>query len=797
MQEIRHAARRLKGSPSFTLVAVVTLALAIAGNTTVLSVLDAIILSPLPYPHPERLVRIYESNVERGWSQFSTSAPNYKDWRDQNRSFEEIAAWRSRSFTWTGGQEAERVGAGCVSAPLLPLLGARPALGRLFVAGDDAPGSPRVAMLSHGFWKRAFGGRPDVAGQPILLDGQPHEVIGVLSEGFPWFGRADVMVPLAHYVDDNRDNHVLSVFGLLREGATLLEASAEMETLAARLAVQYPGSNRGWSVSLESFDQWIVGEDLRRSLLVLTAAVGAVLLIACANVASLLLMRATGRSRELAIRAALGAGRWRLVRELLTESLLLSVAGGAVGLLLSVWGLELARSLGGDRVPRLDEAVLNVRVLVFMVGVSLLTGLVFGLGPALNAARSDPSLGLAEGGRGSGPGRRARRVRQVLVAAEMTLSVVLLIMAGLLLRSFASLQDVEPGFRSDGVVTMQIGLPGRYDSAEKAAAFHVPLLEKVRTLPGVEAAAEGSILPFEGGNTTFEVRIEGRSDDTDDTAPSADWRMISPSYFRTLGIPTLLGRDFDQREGPGGSKSVIVSATMARRYWPDQDPIGRRLQGGADRQTWWTVVGVVGDVKHLSLDTDDRPVMYIPIHEFIWNPTSLAIRTTMDADALVQAVRGAVRSLDADVPVYGLNPMDEFIRQSVAARRFSVTLLVLFASVALLLSAVGCYGVMAYAVTERRHEMGVRLALGAQGRDLVLMVARQAGLLAAVSIVVGVGAALALGRLVSSLLYGVTATDPVTLAAVPCVLGLTVLAASWGPARRAARLDPLRVLRQG
>ncbi|HKY33331.1 MAG TPA: ABC transporter permease [Candidatus Polarisedimenticolia bacterium] len=794
LRDVAHAARSLRRAPGFTFVVVSTLALAIAGAAVIASLVDAMIVRPLPYPEADRIVRLFETNLERGWDQFSVSAPNYLDWVEQSRSFSTLAAWRGRSFTLTGGQETERVGGGMASASLFTLLGARPAAGRLFAGPDEVPGSGgAVAVISDGLWRRRFGADPSILGRTIEADGEPRVIVGILDPSFQWSPNADLFVPLGPALDDNRANHVLTVFGRLAPGVTLEGARAEMESIAGALGAAHPGSNRGWGVRAERMDLWIVGPDARRALAVLAAAVAAVLLIACANVACLQLIRGSGRLREIAIRSALGAGRLRVARQLLTESLVLSLAGGAAGVLLAGWVLDVVKAAGGSRIPRLDEAVLDLRVLAAAAGLSVAIGVLFGVSPALQAARADVARALAEGGR-AGTGRSRQRLRQALVVLELAVSLVLLAAAGLLVRSAWRLQGVDPGFRSEGLATMQVNLPDRrYRTPEQSSAFHDRLLERLSGAPGFTSVAMATILPMEGGNTAIDLVLEG-AEARPEAPPSADWRMISPGYFATMGIPLLSGRDFDARDAAGGERSVIVTREMARRYWPDRDPIGRRLRAGT-AQDWWTVVGVAGDVKHLALEDAERPLMYLPAAQSAWNPMSLVVRTAAPLPSALATVQAAARSIDPDVAVSSPVSAEELLDRSTAGRRFSMGLLAAFSLVSLLLAAVGSYGVMAWSVTQRMHEFGIRMALGARGRDIAGLVARQASQLAMIAILAGLPAAFLSARLLSSMLFGVTPTDAATFAGVSLVLAASVAAAAWWPSRRAARADVLALLR--
>ena len=794
-QDLRFSARTLARNPAFTIAAVLALALGIGANTAIFSVVNAVALRPFPWKDSGRLVRIWESAPQLGWPRFSTSIPNFIDWRAQNHVYEDIAAWRGAELNLTGLEEAQRVEGGAVTASFFTTLGVQPSRGRFFLPDEEKPGADaRVAVISHGLWTRSFGADPKIVGRTLVLNGADSTVVGVLPESFQWVLPSDILVPLVLDPAANRSNHVLIVMGRLRPGVTLERADAEMNGIAARLAAQYPDSNKGWSTQQAQVARWIVNRDVRRALLVLTAAVGFVLLIACANVTNLLLARAAGRRREIAIRAALGAGRMRVVRQLLTESALVGLAGGGAGLLLALWGVDLLRSLNPQTIPRIDEVSVDLRVLAFTLGLSLLTSLVFGLAPALQSSRPDVADALKEGGRGAPTGSMRHRARSALVTAEVAFSLVLLVGAGLLLRSFWRLTRVDPGFAPAGVVTMKINLPeSKYPSAGEIQTFYEALFARLRAHPGVAGVATVSIVPFGYGNTANEVVIEGRPDDPGGAKASADWRLVSPGYFRAMGIPLHEGRDFESRDGAGPGV-VVVSEAMARRYWPGADPIGKRMRprGGKD---WMTVVGVAGDVAHRGLDEAPAPLLYFCAYSSNWNPMSLVVRTGSDPASVTTAARDAVHALDRDLPVSEVSTLESLRDASVAPQHFNTLLLALFAVLALTLASVGIYGVMAYAVSQRTHEIGIRMALGSPRRDVLRLIVAQAMRPTLAGIVLGLTAALAATRLMQSLLFGVSPRDPVTFLAVAAILVAVALAACLVPARRASRVDPMTALR--
>jgi putative ABC transport system permease protein len=793
--DLLHGVRLACKNPGLTAAVLVTLALGIGANAAVFTILNTVLLRPLPYAEPDRLVRVWESNPQRGWPQFSASQPNFMDWCSQSVSFERLAASTSRGMNLTVNGEAERIPGMAVSHGFFPMLGVKPALGRGFRPEEDAPGSgERVVLMTRGLWQRRFGGDPAIIGRTIAVDDVPHTVIGVVPE-FYW-RPFELFVPLRADAAGDRSDHRLSVYGRLKPGVVLSQAEVELRGLADRLARQYPDTNTGWTVSLQAFFDWTVPGESRRALYVLLGALALVLLIASANVAGLLLARATARRREIAIRAALGASRWRLIRQLLAESLMMSVIGGALGLLLAQWGIDALGVAAGDAVPRADEISLDLRVLLFTLGVSLVTGILFGLAPALQATRVDFHSTLKEGGTG---GAARQRARNALVVAEVALSLVLLVGVGLLLRSLVALLDVKPGYETSNLLIARITLPEtRYPSAKEFAAFHERLRERLRGLPGVEAASTASGLPMDGNNTVMEVHVDGAGAAADGQHPSADWRLVAPGYFRTMGIPILRGRDLDERDFTPDTRDlrgVVINEELARRLWPGQDPIGREFHPWNARNPAVAVVGVVGDVRLTALDTTPEPAVYMNSNQGVWNPMQIVVRTKGDPSAFAGLLRAEVRALDPGVPVARVRTMDEVIDQSTASRRFMMTLLAIFASVALLLSGVGLFGLMAYLVSQRTHDIGVRMALGARRRHIFGLVLGHGMLLTALGLGAGLAAALAFARLMRSMLFGVGAHDPLTLIATMLVLVLVALLACCVPARRAVRVDPIVALR--
>ncbi len=791
-----HGLRLFLKRPGFTAAVVVTLALGIGASAAMFTILNAVLLRPLPYPDPDRLVRVWESNPGRGMTQFSVSQPNFLDWREQGTTaFERLAASQSRAqnLGGSGGAEAERIRALAVTRDFFPLLGVRPVLGRDFLPEEDAPGrGEAVAVVTRGLWQRRFGGDPALVGRTIVLDEVPHTVIGIVPE-FHW-GTFEVFVPLRPDPHANRADHRLGVYARLKPGATLEQARAELTGIAARLAGEYPASNEGWTVTLGSFFDWAVPEESRRGLSLLLGAVALVLVIACANVAGLLLARAAGRGREIAIRASIGASRARLVRQLLVESILLACTGGALGLLAAHWGVGLLAAAASDALPRADEITLDARVVLFTAGVSILTGLLFGLAPALHATRVDVQRTLKEGTAGGGGGRQ--RARSALVVGEVALSLVLLFAVGLLLRSLAVLVEVPAGFDTRNLLTASLTLPDtRYPSMKEFTAFRERLLGRLGGVPGVVSASVASGLPMDGNGTMMEVYPEGGAVRDDGPAPSAQWRLVSPGYFHTLGIPLLRGRDLDDRDltPEGNLAGAVVSEAFVKQCWPGQDPIGRQFHPWGAKNPPITIVGLAGDVRLFSPDQDPGPAVYLLFGR--WNPMQIAVRTQGDPMALAGLLRGEVRGIDAGVPVAQVRTMEDLFDSTTAPRRFTMTLLAAFAAAALVLSAIGLFGLLAFLVTQRTHDIGVRLALGARRRDILGLVVGRAMLLTWIGIGAGLAGALAITGWIRSLLFGVGPRDPLTLAATAAVIAVTALLACWIPARRAARIDPIEALR--
>ena len=790
-QDLRYAARALRKSPGFTAVAALTLALGVGANTAIFSVVNAVMLRPLPFTGPDQLVRVWESNVERGWPTFAVSHPNFLDFRSQAGSFESLAATNNIGFTWTTNGQSEIVQGMQVTATFLPALKITPVLGRNFLDEEDRPGgNTRVVLISDGFWRRALGANRNVIGQSISLNALPYTIIGVLPASFRWGTNTDMLAPLAPDPARNRADHRLAMIGRVKAGSSIDQARTELETIAARLGQQFPESNKGWSVVVNSFYDWLIPETTRRSLLVLLGAVALVLLIACVNVVNLLLARGSGRQRELSIRAAMGASRSRVVRQLLCESSLVAMLAAAGGIAITFAATRLLVALGPNSVPRLEELSIDGRVFAFAIAVALTTMVVFGLVPAIQAARQDPQDALRADGRNLTAGAGRTRIRAALTIGEVALSVALLIGAGLLMRSFARLQQVDPGFAVSNLMTGRVNLSAtNYPTAATRRAFYERFLTDLRGRPGIEAAAIASGPPLSGDFTGGDVKHPSQSNEE---AGSAAWRLAGAGYFATLGIP-VRGREFTMQDVPEGPPVAIISAALAAKYFPNEDPIGRPLVMRSFGETPHTIIGVAGDVKTFGLEDDAGFVFYGSATQYAgWNPMSLVWRSP---GASADTVRASLRSIDATVPLSAVSSMDTLFEQSMGPRRFNLYLLGAFATVSLALAAIGLFGVMAYLVSQRTREIGVRLALGATRGEVFRLILGRGMALAVVGAVAGVGAALWLTRVMETLLFSVSRTDPVTFIAVPLALIAVALLACYLPARRAMKVDPVVALR--
>lgn len=803
-QDLRYGLRMLARAPGFTAVALLALVLGIGANSAIFSVVNSVLLRRLPFRQPEALMMVWEDATHLGFPENTPSAANFRDWREQNTVFDGLVAFAFRSFNLTGGAaEPERLDGRRISAGTFALLGVTPLLGRNFLPEEDRPGA-NVVLLSHGLWQRRFGADPHIVGRAITLDGESRTVVGVMPrlvelpnlEG--WTDQ--LWVPLAFTPEeaDNRGNHYLWVLGRLKPGVTRAQAQAEMTTVMARLEKQYPAENTRMGIKVRPLHDQLVG-DIRPALLVLLGAVGFVLLIACANVANLLLARAAGRQREMAVRLALGAVRSRLTRQFLTESLLLAALGGAGGLVLAWSGLALLKHLIPAAVAQAEHIALDGRVVLFTAGLSLATGLLFGLFPALQASSGNLSETLKEGGRDGSSGRRGQRLRSLLVVAEVAISFLLLIGAGLLIASFVHLLKLDPGYRTDHLLTLKLTLgPTKYPDREQRVAFFREVTRRVRALPGVVSVAAASNLPLTYYGDSMPIGVEGRADPPPDQMPDVIFRVVSPGYFETMGIRLVQGRDVHDSDTADKPRVAVISEKMAQHFWPGENPLGKRFKPGSvtSDSPWREVVGVVRDVRQNDFLAAPKMQMYFS-HEQVVSLASnaLVVRTSMDPLSLGTAIRNTVWSIDREQPVSDLRTMEELVASAVARQRFSALLLGVFAGVALILAAVGIYGVMSYTVSQRTREIGLRMALGAQRGDVLRMTVQQGLRLVALGLALGLVAAFALTRVMASLLHGVSATDPLTFGGIALLLLLVAALASYLPALRASRVDPMEALR--
>ena len=802
MQDVRYAVRTLAKTPGFTAVALATLALGIGATTAIFSVVNAVLLAPLAHPEPERLVRVYQTFPKQKVSTAGASYLNYEDWARQTRSFEDLGAIRLHDYTLTGRGEPALVVAGTGTSTMFRLLHARPLAGRAFVSSDDAPGAAPVAILSEGLWRDRFGSDPSVIGQAVSLDQRPYTIVGVMPASFKTPGDlpAQLWTPLSQdpvFADlrQKRGGHYLTVVGRLARGVSLGQAQAELATVVDGLARKYPKENEGWGVRLVPLAESLVS-GVRTALLVLLGAVALVFLIACANVANLLLVRSAARAREVAIRASLGAGRARLIRQFLTECLVLALTGGLLGLSLAYAGMgALRRWLPAD-LPRLDEIAIDRRVLLFTLGAALVSAVVFGLAPTVQASRTTLWASLREGAAGTGEGGGAKRLRGLLVVGETALSFVLLVGAGLLVKSFVRLQEVPLGFEPARVLTAGMSLPrAQYVEPGQWLGFYTSLVERLKAEPGVEDVAAALPLPLMGGGLNFAFKIEGKTEETGSDL-SANYTAVTPGYFRVMGLKLVRGRfltDSDSAEHP---KVCLISSEFARQFFPGEDPVGKRLIFGFKEPVPREIVGVVGDVRRDGLGVVSRPEMYVPFAQDPWWAAYVAVRAKGDAAPFASAIRNHVRALDPTLPIEDIQPMTRTVSESVAQPRLRATLLGLFAAAALLLAVLGIYGVLSYSVGRRTREVGIRIALGAQRGDVLGMVLREGLVLSAAGLALGLAGAFVLTRFLSSLLFEVSRLDPWTYAAVAAALLAAGLLACWVPARRATRVNPILALRQ-
>ena len=797
IQDLTYGLRALLKKPEFTTVVILLLALGIGANTAIFSVVYSVLLRPLPFKDPDRLVMLFSHNTREQAAYSTLSADDLIDFQKQNDVFDGLATVAVRwSFVLTSNGEAEQIYGKWVSANFFDVVGTQPQMGRTFTSDEDKPSGARAVIISYEAWQRRFGGDPGVLNASLNLNGEQTPIVGVMPRGFRFIDDSEIWVPGAQNPVSARGRNVryLNAVARLKEGVSMEQAKAGMRTIASRLEAQYPATNTGFTTDVRKLLDHITG-DTRPTLIVLLGAVGFVLLIACANVANLILVRAADRQREVAVRSALGADRARLIKQFLTESVLLSVIGAAVGLVLAQWGIGFLISLGPD-LPRLTEIRIDGAVLAFTFILSVTTAMVFGLFPALQATRSNISETLKEGGRGGTTGVIHYRFRSVLVVMEVALALMLLVGSGLLIQSFVRLLNVEPGFRTDHLVVVNMSVPAqKYPQPEQRQALYYRVEDKLKTLPGVVSVGASSRIPLSmalgANNITSLFTIEGKPVAAGER-PEIDYRVVSEDYFETMGIPMIRGRKFTREDT---TRVAIVNRAAARKFWGEEDPIGRRVNFGNPAQTpWVTIVGVVGNVRHVGLEVEPRPEIYRPYGNNPLTGPMVVVHTAGDPHAIAATMRSELRSIESQMPVV-INTIDELIDLSVAQRRFSMLLLGIFAAVAMVLAIAGIYGVMSYAVSQRTHEIGLRMALGAETGQVLSMVVREGLVLTCLGVAIGLAGAIAGTRAMSTMLFGITNTDPLTYLAVSALLVAVALAASYLPARRAARVDPLVALR--
>jgi putative ABC transport system permease protein len=804
LADIRFGARMLLKSPTMTFVALLALTLGIGANTAIFSVVNAVLLRSFPYTEPERLVLVWEKKQGARTDQNVINLGNFSDWKEQNQVFSDMAVFLNRSFNLAGDGEPEEVTGQFGTTNLFSVLGTNAALGRTFVEDDGREGQPRVVVISHGLWQRRFGGDKQIIGRQMLVNEVPNTIIGVMPANFGWHIQkgtqaskpADIWITLqiTNELRARRGRFAVSV-ARLRPGVTIDQAQREMDTIGARLAQQYPEFNTNWGVNVVPLRTQVTGE-IRRPLLILLGAVGFVLLIACANVANLLLARASSRRKEIAVRAGLGASRGRIARQLLTESVMLSLIGGSLGVIVAWWGTKALVALSPPALMDLNRVSVSLPVLAFTLGLSLLTGIVFGLVPALEATRFDLHDSLKEGGKNIGGSAGSHRIRNVFVVTQVALALVLLVGAGLLVKSLNRLQAVDPGFNANSLLAVRLNaLTGKYDTDQKLIDFFKQVIEQMKAIPGVESAGAINTPPFTGLYSGTTVEVDGQKLSPDKQLKTGIC-VTDANYFQTMQIPLKLGRFYTEQEATEMRHVVLVNETFVRKNLGGQNPLGRRLTiYMKDENVPTEIIGVVGDHKHLGLDIAVEPVAYWPHPELVYPGMTVMLRTKGDARAVAAAARNVIHTLDSRQPIAEVNTMETLLSTSVARARFSASLLAVFSVVALVMAAVGIYGVMSYSVLQRTHEIGVRMALGAQRADVLKLVVKKGVALGVVGVIAGLAASLALTRLISTLLFEVTATDSATFVGVSVGLFLVTLIACYVPARRATRVDPLQALR--
>lgn len=795
LADIKFALRQLAKSPGFTVVAVITLALGIGACTAIFTVVNSVLLRPIDYPESERIVVIHETSLP-DFPQFSIAPANFRDWAQHSDAFESLYLTRNASLNLVGEGEPVRVVTLRASGHYFSALGTQALRGRTLGPDDDKPGAPLVAVLSHAFWQRQFGGSPDAIGGSLRLNGQTYTVIGVMPANFQKGARTEVYVPLALTEEEwkNRGGHYLQAGGRLKAGVPVEAAQAQLTVIAERLATEYPDTNKNWSVRVIPLLEYQTGR-LRPMFHTLLGAVVVLLLIACANVANLLLARAATRQREITVRAALGASRWHVVRQLLTESLALALVGGIAGLLVGHWGLDALLSIAPADLPRSAEIELDRTVVAVTLLVTLITGLFFGLVPAWQGSRVTLVDTLKEGTRGGSDSHRRHFLRSTLVVTEIALALILLTGAGLLIRSFQRLSTIHPGFDPHGAVMVSTVLPPQiYDTEAKQLAFTEAVIERFKQVPGVTHAAVTHVMPFSGNNYTLGLEFEGR-DIAQGDLPSTACYAVSPDYFRAMGIPLLRGRGFTAQDRADSTRVAIISQSLAQRFFPNEDPLGKRINMTNGPQRWREIVGIVGDVKGNELDGQVDPQSYEAIAQQPFENISFVVRAPSAGSGLAASLRRELATVDPTQPVARLEPLDRLVANSVASERFAMTLVTVFSLVALILAAIGIYGIMAYAVAQRSIEFGIRLALGAQPGDVLRLVIKQGGLLVGIGVTAGLVGALLTSRLIGSLLYQTSTHDPLIFVAIALLMSAVALLACWLPARRATKVDPMIALR--
>jgi putative ABC transport system permease protein len=804
LQDLRYSLRMLLKYPAFTITALIALALGISVNSTVFSVVNAVLLRPLPFNNPDSLVWIWDTQPEL--KEAPVTPADFIDWRNQNQVFEDMGLFAAYSTFNITGDNPEQLRAVLVSANLFSMLGVSPVEGRIFTSEEDKRGNHRVIIISYDLWQRRFNGSPQIIGSPVNLSGRDYNVVGVMPPEFQFpiqsskFARkTDFWVPIVidGALAQNRGVHTFSVVARLKPGVSLQEAQTEMSGIASRTEQDHPDTNMGHGVKLVALHDLIVG-DTKSVLIILMAAVALVLLIACANVANLLIARAASRQREISIRLAVGASRLRLIRQLLTESIVLALLGGGLGLILAVWGIKVLAAVSPNNAPRLNEVNLDARIVIFTLIVSLITAVLFGLVPALQTTKPDIAVTLKEGERAPSGGRRRHRIRNLIIISEVALTLVLLIGAGLLIRSFVRLLNVDAGFNAGNLLTTDIFLPwSKYQDANTQALFYQQVLDRLNKAPGVEAVGAINSLPLSGDDKTGDFNVEGRTAPAPGQENLVSYRVASPGYFRAMGINMLRGRDFGGQDVLNAPSVVIINEDLARQFWPGEDPIGQyvRVSLGGPVANPQQVVGIIADVHHFGLDKDVKPEVYVPLLQSPDVFTYLVARTSSDPRSAAAILENEIRAVDKDIPLGHVKPMQMVIEESVASRRLSMVLMAIFAGIALILATVGIYGLIAYSVTERTHEIGLRMALGAQQQDILRLLVGQSMRLALIGIVIGIPIAIALTRYISSLLYSVSATDPITFIILSLLLVGVASIASYIPARRAMRINPIDALK--